>query len=95
MLPLQGWRKQGEPHPTETGVKMVNVLGRVYTVHPRNPECFFLRLLFHHIKGPKSFQDLRTVDEVVKETYKQACIELGLTEEDHHWDMTFRVISQR
>jgi len=26
-------------------------LGRVYTVHPHNSECYFLRLLHHEVQG--------------------------------------------
>lgn len=38
-----------------------NALGRVYTVHPHNREAFHMRLLLHHIRGPISFEDLKTV----------------------------------
>ena len=37
------------------GVKEAHVLGRVYTINPRQGECFYLRLLLHHIRGPQSF----------------------------------------
>lgn len=60
---------QGAP-PTEPGIKMEDVLARVYTGHPRNLECFFLRLFLHHIRGPTSFQDLKTINVVVKDLNK-------------------------
>ena len=44
------------------GVKEARVLGRVYTISPRQGECFYLRLLLHHVRGPQSFSDLRTVN---------------------------------
>ena len=50
-------------------------------------EKFFMRLLLYHIKGAKSFKDLRTVidengEKIECATYQQACIKLGLTEND-------------
>lgn len=86
-------RKQRKPHPTESIIKMKEVIGRLCIVHPRNPECFFLRLLLNHIRGPSSFQDLRTIDGVVKDTYRQACIALGLQEDDHHWHIAVMFVT--
>ena len=61
-------------------------LGRVYNVHPRDRECFFVRLLLHHRTGPTSFDDLRTVDGVICQSFEEAAEKLGLKESDHHWD---------
>ena len=38
-------------------------LGRVYTVHPNDTECYHLRLLLHTVRGPTSFEALRTFNE--------------------------------
>jgi hypothetical protein len=66
--------------------KTGTALGRVYTVSPSNKECFFLRLLLHKVRGPRSFVDIRTVANHVCETYREACQLLGLLEGDNHWD---------
>ena len=47
---------------------------------------YFLKLIFNFL-GPKSFQDLRTVEnedgeKIVCSTYQAACVYLGLTEND-------------
>ena len=63
-------------------------LGRVYTIHPRDRECFFLRILLHNVRGPTSFEDIRTVDGVVCQMFKEACERLGLLEADDHWRVT-------
>ncbi|GFV04882.1 ATP-dependent DNA helicase [Trichonephila clavipes] len=63
-----------------------DALGRLYTVHPNNTECFYLRLLLINIRGPISFQDLRTVNGQLCATYRQACQELNLLENNAHWD---------
>ena len=70
-------------HP---GVWVTQALGRVYTVHPSNSECFYLRMLLHVLRGPTSFADLKTINGVVCETYREACDRLGLLESDAHWD---------
>ena len=61
-----------------------DTIGRVYTIHPSQQEAYFLRLLLHEVKGPTSFDDLKTVDGTVCSTYREACLKLGLLEDDTH-----------
>ncbi|GFT42634.1 ATP-dependent DNA helicase [Trichonephila clavipes] len=42
-------RIQGTPVENQPGVKASDALGRVYTVHVTNLECFCLRMLLHHL----------------------------------------------
>ncbi|UYV65707.1 hypothetical protein LAZ67_3005188 [Cordylochernes scorpioides] len=70
-----------------------DVLGRVYTVHPTNAECYSLRLLLFHIRGPCSFQSMRTVEGVIHTTFQMACKALGLLEDDSHWNETLKEAS--
>lgn len=81
-------RKQGKPVPGHPNIFSTDVLGRVYTVHPSNDECFYLRLLLVNVHGPTSFQNLRTVDNQLCRTYRQACEKLNLLENDTHWEVT-------
>ncbi|KAG8183113.1 hypothetical protein JTE90_024423 [Oedothorax gibbosus] len=60
----------------------------MYTVHPKNDECFYLRLLLVNVRGPTSFESLRTVNATVFPTYRDACEELNLLENDTHWETT-------
>ena len=64
-------RKQGEIVPGEIGVKSSDALGRVHTVHLNNLECYFLRLLLHNVKGPTSFDDLKTVNGQICESFRE------------------------
>ncbi|XP_075437913.1 LOW QUALITY PROTEIN: uncharacterized protein LOC142476424 [Ascaphus truei] len=80
-------RKQGIPVPG-TDALASEALGRVYTVHPNNAECFFLRILLHTVPGPTSFDAIKTVNGQVCETYREACQKLGLLEDDQHWNTT-------
>ena len=45
-------------------------------------EKFYLRMLLHNVPGPKSFEDLRTVEGVIYDTFKEACVKRGLIEDD-------------
>lgn len=81
-------RKQGKPVEGHPNVFSTGALGRVYTVHPNNAECFHLRLLLINVLGPTSFQNLRTIDGRLCETYREACQRLNLLEDDLHWDVT-------
>ncbi|UYV70960.1 hypothetical protein LAZ67_8001258 [Cordylochernes scorpioides] len=62
-----------------------DAIGRVYTVHPNFEECFYLRMLLHSVRGPTSFAALRTINGVLCQTYKEACLHLGLLENDQQW----------
>ena len=70
------------------GVSVTGVLGRMVTVDPRQTDRYAIRLLLTHQVGPASFENLRTVNDVIMNTYVDACVELGLTKDDKHWDDT-------
>lgn len=81
-------RKQGRRIPEYAGICESETLGRVYTVHPNNAECYYLRMLLHEMKGPISFEDLKLVNGEICQTYREACLKLGLLEDDKHWNNT-------
>ena len=47
-------RKQGDMVPGHLDVRSTDALGRIYTVHPNNDECFYLRLLQVNVREPIS-----------------------------------------
>lgn len=51
-------------------------------------ECYYLRMLLQHVRGPMSFEHLRIVNNVIFQTYQGACKELNLLEGDEHWQST-------
>jgi len=61
------------------------VLGRLYNVSPKKGDLFYLRLLLTVVKGKGSFAAARTVDGVLYDTFKEACIALGLASDDKEW----------
>ncbi|KAL4112576.1 hypothetical protein QTP88_016331 [Uroleucon formosanum] len=68
------------------GVKKDTALGRVYTIHPNNVECYHLHLLLHYIKGPTSYSFLKTVNNIEYPKFQATCKALGLLEDDNQWD---------
>ncbi|KAK7003156.1 hypothetical protein BgiMline_004587 [Biomphalaria glabrata] len=87
-------RKQGIDVKDHPGVKMSDALGRVYTVHPTNAECFYLRMLLHVVKGPTSFTNLKTVEGVVCQTFREACQRRGMLDNDEHWEAALAEAAQ-
>ena len=78
-------RKRGTPVKGWPGVFKSDALGRIYNVHPKAKECYYLRMLLHVIRGPKSFDDCKTVDGVIHATFQSACNALGMLDDGKHW----------
>ncbi|XP_018400734.1 PREDICTED: ATP-dependent DNA helicase pif1-like, partial [Cyphomyrmex costatus] len=57
----------------------------MYSVSPTQTELFHLRLLLLTVKGATSFNDLRTVNGEVYQSFSAACLALGLIENDDEW----------
>ena len=68
--------------------RKADAIGRVYTIHPKQEECFYVRLLLHNKTGCCSFEDLRTVNQITHPTFREACKALGLLEDAAHWAHT-------
>ncbi|CAF3486417.1 unnamed protein product [Rotaria sp. Silwood1] len=81
-------RVQGTTVPANPNIRATDALGRVYTVHPNNFECFFLQLLLHTIRGPTSYEALRAVNGRICANFREACQLMGLLEDDAQWDAT-------
>lgn len=64
---------------------VTNVIGRMYTVSITEGERYHLRMLLCHVMGPRNFEDLRTFNGCVYNTFKDACIARGLLENDREW----------
>nr|XP_012563438.1 unnamed protein product [Hydra vulgaris] len=63
------------------------VIVRMYKVSPTG-ELFFLRLLLLKAKGASSWEDLHTVNGIVLETFREACVFNGLLQDDTEWQNT-------
>ena len=76
------------------GIKEAHILGRVYTINPCQGECFYLRLLLHHIRGPQSFAELKTVEGDFYNSFREACFRLGLLEDDNRCHLAIQEAAQ-
>ena len=59
------------------------VVGRMHTVRPADIERFHLRILLLHVRGPVSFEDLRTFENETSPTFLAAAQRRGLTRNDN------------
>jgi hypothetical protein len=63
-------------------------------VQPSEGERYYLRILLTHVKGPTSFDNLKTVNGYICNTFKEACIHLGLLQDDAEWNACLCEASQ-
>ncbi|KAG5610172.1 hypothetical protein H5410_021453 [Solanum commersonii] len=59
-------------HRTKCGRVENNTIGRIVTCHPIEGERYYLRLLLMNVRGPKSYEDLRTMDGRCYTTFREA-----------------------
>ncbi|XP_071699545.1 uncharacterized protein [Rutidosis leptorrhynchoides] len=69
-------------------------VGRVHYVHPRADEAYYLRIMLNKIKGPTSYADLRTVDGITYDTFKEVCYAMGLLDEDKEYIASIKEVHQ-
>ncbi|XP_076908678.1 uncharacterized protein LOC143565661 [Bidens hawaiensis] len=76
------WKKQLRKwEPRQRGF----AIGRVHAVPPAFDEAYYLRILLNKVIGPECFEDIRTVDGVVCETFRDACYKRGLLDDDKEY----------
>ncbi|POM57596.1 Helitron helicase-like protein [Phytophthora palmivora] len=66
--------------------RYVASLGRLVHVSPQDLERVYLRLLLRHRRSPESFEDIRTVNGVVHDTFHDAALAAGYLENDQEWE---------
>ncbi|XP_022003435.1 uncharacterized protein LOC110900885 [Helianthus annuus] len=60
-------------------------IGRIHSVSPSTGEAYYLRILLNKVKGPTSFDDIKTVYGRVYNTFRDACYALGLLDDDSEY----------
>ena len=100
------WIQRKKPAPddvTTAWARKKPVIGRMHECPKRDDELYSLRTLLLHVKGPESYEDLRTVQERsmlpdgsiqvtnhVCQTFSEAAIRRGLKGADDEWDKCLR-----
>ncbi|XP_058733993.1 uncharacterized protein LOC131605682, partial [Vicia villosa] len=54
------------------------IIGRVHFAPPGSGERYYLRTLLNYVKGPRNYQEIKTVNNVLYDTFKDACFAMGL-----------------
>ena len=65
--------------------KKGNTIGRLIWVPPTTGELFYLRMMLTACKGATSFEDIRTVENVLYLTYREACFAMGFLQDDREF----------
>ncbi|XP_074352538.1 uncharacterized protein LOC141691674 [Apium graveolens] len=65
--------------------KRGDVIGRLAEVHSSSGEQLYLRMLLLRIKGAVCFDDLKTVNGHVYNSFHKACATLGILQNDQQW----------
>ncbi|KAK4592722.1 hypothetical protein RGQ29_017025 [Quercus rubra] len=60
-------------------------IGCIYYAHPTSGERFYFQMLLNVIKGARSFEEMRTINNVVYPTFRSTCYALGLLDDDKEW----------
>ncbi|CAH1415538.1 unnamed protein product [Lactuca virosa] len=60
-------------------------IGTIHSISPKLGEAYFLRILLNKVKGPKSFEEIRTVNGEICSSFKDACYNLGLLDDDKEY----------
>ncbi|XP_052619576.1 uncharacterized protein LOC111881827 [Lactuca sativa] len=68
-------------NPREVG----RSIGRIHSVSPKLGEAYFLRILLNKVKGPKSFEEICTVNGEICSSFKDACYNLGILDDDKEY----------
>uniref|UniRef100_A0A0R0HCZ1 ATP-dependent DNA helicase n=1 Tax=Glycine max TaxID=3847 RepID=A0A0R0HCZ1_SOYBN len=68
--------------------KKGNTIGRLIWVPPTTGELFYLRMMLTACKGATSFEDIRTVENVLYPTYREACFAIDFLQDDREFGTT-------
>ena len=69
-------------------------IGWMFHIGPTAGEKFYLRTLLLVTKGPKLFNDLKTMDGILCESFHDACLKQGLLEDNGEWLICLRDVAE-
>ncbi|XP_021985738.1 uncharacterized protein LOC110881911 [Helianthus annuus] len=76
---------------TWTTRQIGKTIGRIHSVNPSMGEAYFLRkILLNKVRGPQSFEEIRTVNGQVLPIFRDACYAVGLLDDDKGYIETIK-----
>ncbi len=81
-IPYHYWFDKGSWHIRER--RCTTTLARLQFIFPSSRELFHLRLLLQHVRGPRSWNDLLTVNGILCDSFSAACVARNLIENDQY-----------
>jgi hypothetical protein len=60
-------------------------IGHMYYAHSTSGGRYYLWMMLNYVKGATSYEHLWTVDGTEHDTFKDACIAMGLLADDNEW----------
>jgi hypothetical protein len=60
-------------------------IGHMYYALPTLGERYYLRMLLNCVKGATSYEHLQIMNGIAHDTFKDACITMGLLADDNEW----------
>ena len=79
------YRYDNSKHKWIKRVYKTKVIPRMYTISPKFTELFYLRVLLLNVPGARTYEELRTVNGTLHETYQNAARAMGLLNDDSEW----------
>ena len=65
-----------------------------FRLNVKEGERYFLKCLLHHVPGAQSFEDLRTFEDTLYPTQREASIERHLLDDDREWQQCLSEASE-
>nr|KAJ0193681.1 hypothetical protein LSAT_V11C800409480 [Lactuca sativa] len=60
----------------------IKSLDKINHVYPNSGDVYYLHIFLNKVKGCTCYEDIRTVNGTVYESYKDVCYALGLLDDD-------------
>jgi hypothetical protein len=67
-------------------------IGCMYYAHSTLGERYYLRMLLNCVKGATSYEHLRTMDGREHDTFRDACITVGLLANGNEWHQALKEV---
>lgn len=74
-------KKKREWKPRKKGY----TIGRLMWVPPCTGELYYLRMMLTHVNGPSSYAEIKTVKNILYDSFRDACFALGFVGDDKEY----------